>query len=56
MTIEVDEALTTSKIPVGKGVHLGDTISLKLFTLAKEDVFKTLAWDRRRIKVNGLYL
>lgn len=56
MVVRVDEDLITNKIPVGKGVRQGDTISPKLFTLALEDVFKTLHWDNKGIKINGLYL
>lgn len=34
----------------------GDSISLKLLTLALEDVFKHLSWTSKTIKVDGSYL
>lgn len=38
------------------GVRQGDPISLKLFTLALEDVFKKLDWEERGVKIDGYHL
>ncbi|XP_046987423.1 uncharacterized protein LOC124587813 [Schistocerca americana] len=53
MTFRVDEDLITSRVPTGKGVRQDDTVSLKLFNLALEDIFKFLDWNNRGIKING---
>ena len=39
-----------------RGIRQGDTLSPKLFIAALEDMFKTLKWNRRGIKINGQYL
>lgn len=44
--LRVDEALTVSKILVGKGIRQRDTVSPKLFTLVLEDVLKSLERNR----------
>uniref|UniRef100_A0A7I4Y7G6 Reverse transcriptase domain-containing protein n=1 Tax=Haemonchus contortus TaxID=6289 RepID=A0A7I4Y7G6_HAECO len=41
------------KIPVGKGVRQGDTISPKLFTAALQYAMLNLDWDERGYSVNG---
>ncbi|XP_049943211.1 uncharacterized protein LOC126424031 [Schistocerca serialis cubense] len=56
MTFRVDEDLITSRVPTGKGVRQDDTVSLKLFNLALEDIFKFLDWNNRGIKINGSFL
>lgn len=45
--VKIDDDLKTDKILLGKGVRQGDTISPKLFTLALENVFKKLEWEKR---------
>ena len=44
------------KFSIGRGERQGDTISPKLFTMALEDVFKTLNWSNKGININGEYL
>lgn len=39
-----------------RDVRQDDTISLKLFILALENVFKNLNWDGREINIDGSYL
>jgi len=34
-------------------VRQGDTISPKLFTLASENIFKTMSWEDKGINVKG---
>nr|CDJ89054.1 RNA-directed DNA polymerase (reverse transcriptase) domain containing protein [Haemonchus contortus] len=41
------------KIPVGKGVRQGDTISPKLFTAALQYAMMNLEWEERGYPVNG---
>ncbi|VDP54860.1 unnamed protein product [Heligmosomoides polygyrus] len=41
------------KIPIGKGVRQGDTISPKLFTAALQDAMKDLNWDDKGYLVDG---
>ncbi|XGW22067.1 hypothetical protein V3C99_004770 [Haemonchus contortus] len=41
------------KIPVGKGVRQGDTISPKLFTAALQYAMLNLDWEERGYSVNG---
>lgn len=53
MTIKLDDINITNKIKMERGVRQGDTISPKLFTLALEDVFKKLNWDKKGIRVDG---
>ncbi len=44
------------KIPIGKGVRQGDTISPKLFTACLEEIFKKLEWDDIGLEIDGDYL
>lgn len=39
------DAIKTNTIPIKRGVRKGDVISLKLFTLVLEEVFKKLDYD-----------
>jgi len=52
----VQEDVKTNRIPINKGVRQGDTVSPKLFTLALEDVFRRLDWDKKGLRVDGGYL
>lgn len=54
--VRVEEDWMMEKVQIKRSVRQGDTISPKLFTLALEDVFKSLSWDRKGINVNGNYL
>lgn len=54
--INIPEDIKTNKIPIKTGGRQSDTISPKLFTLILEDVFRTLDWDRKGIKIDGRYL
>ena len=45
--VNINEELQTNKIKIQRGVCHGDPISTKLFTLAVEDVFKELAWEKK---------
>lgn len=40
--INIDQYLKIDKIPVGTGVHQGDTKSPKLFTVGLEEAFKDM--------------
>lgn len=51
MVIQLEEK--TGKIPIKRGVRQGDIISPKLFTLALEDVFRSLQWTEYGINING---
>lgn len=52
----MNKDLNTEKIPIRKEVWQGDSISPKLFTLALEDVFKKLAWEKKRNCIDGKHL
>lgn len=39
-----------------RGVRQNHTISPKLFTLVLKDVFSSLDWDRKAIRIDGRYL
>lgn len=54
--VKIDDDLKTDKIPLGKGVRQGDTISPKLFTLALENVSKKLEWGKKSLNIDGTYL
>ncbi|XP_072376061.1 uncharacterized protein [Diabrotica undecimpunctata] len=56
MRIQLDRDLQTLLIRICRGVRQGDTISSKLFTLALEDIFKSVDWDNKGICINGKYL
>jgi hypothetical protein len=56
MDVRMDDDRKTNKIKIEKGVRQGDTISPKLFTLALEDTFKSLNWDKKGININGTYM
>ncbi|KAM0735271.1 LINE-1 retrotransposable element ORF2 protein [Formica fusca] len=51
--VKMEEDWVTGKVPVGRGVRQGDTISPKLFTLALEDIFKNLKWEQKSINIDG---
>ncbi|MCJ3109057.1 reverse transcriptase family protein, partial [Klebsiella pneumoniae] len=44
------------KIPIQKGVRQGDTISPMLFTACLEEIFKSLDWNEKGLRINGDYL
>jgi hypothetical protein len=48
--------LQTYRVKLLRRVRQGDVISLKQFTAALEDVFKTLDWRRLGIIINGEYI
>lgn len=47
---------TLGKIPVRMGVTRGNTISPNFLTLALEDVFRSLDWDRKCLNIHGDHL
>lgn len=53
MQMNVAENIATGKIKHRNGVKHEDTISIKLFALALEDVFMSLNWDQCVIKTDG---
>ncbi|CAG4950935.1 unnamed protein product [Colias eurytheme] len=55
-TLQVKLHEVSRRIPVGRGVRQGDTISPKLFTAALEDVFKLLEWSEKGVSINGSML
>ena len=46
----------SDKIPLGKGIRQGDTISPKLFTSVLEEIFRKLDWEEKGIRMDGEYL
>lgn len=54
--VKITEDLITNKISAKRGVRQGDTISPKLLTLALEDAFKKLNWERKGVNIDGRYL
>lgn len=44
------------KIPLRKGVRLGDTILYTLFTACLQEVFRIFYWEQMGVKVGGEYL
>lgn len=56
MQIKWDDESATAKIPIGKDVRQGDTISPKLFKAAMEVIFKQLPWNKKGVCMDGKYL
>lgn len=54
--VKIMEELITDKIRIKRVVGQRDTISPKLFTLALEDSFKDLNWEKKEICMDGKYL
>uniref|UniRef100_A0AAR5NZF5 Reverse transcriptase domain-containing protein n=1 Tax=Dendroctonus ponderosae TaxID=77166 RepID=A0AAR5NZF5_DENPD len=46
----------TERILIKSGFRQGGTISQKLLTLALQDVFKNLTWQKRGINIDGRFL
>jgi len=55
-SVKIDEDLKTDQIHIEEGIRRWDNILPKLFTLALENVFKTLNWDDKGINIDGIYL
>jgi len=56
ITVKAQEDVTTNRIPINRGIRQGNRISPKLFTVALEDVFRRLDWDKKGLRVDGRYL
>lgn len=55
-TVTVHLHKESDKIQIKRGVRQGDTISPRLFTATLENIFRSLDWEEKGIKINGEYL
>lgn len=54
--VKMSEDLNTERISTRRRVRQGDSISPKVFTLALEDVFKKLQWEKKGVCIDRKYL